>query len=116
MLDYVKEHSISIVCIQDETRLGRGNSRMAVLHLLKKTNVQVISLNDSGSLQLNEMDYDDARDFSNSRGISTKIHNAKIRRGMKRAVSKVIKPEKNLKNQGNPEGRERKDIPIEEIV
>lgn len=27
MLDYVKTHSISTVCIQDETRLGRGNSR-----------------------------------------------------------------------------------------
>ncbi|MBU0903892.1 MAG: recombinase family protein [Planococcaceae bacterium] len=116
MLDYVKEHSISVVCIQDETRLGRGNSRMAVLHLLKKTNVQVVSINDGGSLQMNEMDSMMLEILALVEEYQRKLHNAKIRRGMKRAVTHGFKPEKNLKNQGNPEGRERKDIPIQEIV
>lgn len=116
MLDYVKVHSISTVCIQDETRLGRGNSRMAVLHLLKKTNVQVVSMHDGGSIQMNEMDSMMLEILALVEEYQRKLHNAKIRRGMKRAVDQGYKPEKNLKDQGNPEGRERKDIPIKEIV
>ena len=116
MLDFVKTHSISTVFIQDETRLGRGNSRMAILHMLKKLDVQVISLNDGGSICLNEMDTMMLEILALVEEYQRKLHNAKIRRGMRRAVVHGFKPEKNLKNQGNPEGRERKEIPIEEIV
>ena len=45
-----------------------------------------------------------------------KLHNAKIRRGMKRAVESGYRPELNLRNQGNAEGRERIDTPMNEIV
>lgn len=45
-----------------------------------------------------------------------KIHNAKIKRGMKRAVEQGYQPEKNLTVRGNLEGRERIEVPIEEIV
>lgn len=45
-----------------------------------------------------------------------KLHNAKIKRGMKRAVQKGYKPEKNLKNLGEASGREKIEVPIEEIV
>ncbi|WP_017380418.1 YneB family resolvase-like protein [Paenisporosarcina sp. TG-14] len=116
MLDFVKIHSITTVFIQDETRLGRGNSRMAILHMLKKLDVQVISLNDGGSICLNEMDTMMLEILALVEEYQRKLHNAKIRRGMRRAVVHGFKPEKNLKNQGNPEGRERKEIPIEEIV
>ena len=40
-----------------------------------------------------------------------KLHNAKIRRGMKRAVREGYRPERNLKNRGNAEGRERIEVP-----
>lgn len=116
LLDYVKMHQISTVFIQDETRLGRGNSRMAILHMLKKLEIQVISLNDGGSIRLNEMDTMMLEILALVEEYQRKLHNAKIRRGMRRAVEHGFKPEKNLKDQGNPEGRERKDIPIEEIV
>lgn len=36
MLDFIKEEKIHALFVQDETRLGRGNARMAVLHLLQK--------------------------------------------------------------------------------
>ncbi|MBW9235403.1 recombinase family protein, partial [Leptospira santarosai] len=100
-------HSISTVFIQDETRLGRGNSRMAILHMLKKLEVQVISLNDGGSIRLNEMDTMMLEILAMVEEYQRKLHNAKIRRGMRRAVEHGFKPEKNLKDQGNPEGRER---------
>lgn len=116
MLDFVKLHAISTVFIQDETRLGRGNSRMAILHMLKKLEVQVISLSDGGSIHLNEMDTMMLEILALVEEYQRKLHNAKIRRGMRRAVEHGFKPEKNLKDQGNPEGRERKDIPIEEII
>lgn len=36
MMDYIVEHNIGSVFVQDETRLGRGHARVAILHLLKK--------------------------------------------------------------------------------
>lgn len=37
-----------------------------------------------------------------------KLHNAKIKRGMKRAVENGYRPQKNLKNQGVNSGREKR--------
>ena len=45
-----------------------------------------------------------------------KIHNLKIKRGMKRAIEEGYNPEKNLKNRHLHSGRQKKEIPIEEIV
>ncbi|MBD5020760.1 recombinase family protein, partial [Xanthomonas citri pv. citri] len=45
-----------------------------------------------------------------------KIHNMKIRRGMKRAVKNGFKPQKNLKNQHGNSGKEKIEVPISEIV
>jgi DNA invertase Pin-like site-specific DNA recombinase len=116
MFDVMKEQKINILFVQDETRLGRGNARVAVLHLLQKSNVTVYSLNDSGPIALNEMDTMLLEILAIVEEYQRKLHNAKIRRGMKRAVSNGYKPEENLKQRGNIEGRERIDVPIEEIV
>ena len=45
-----------------------------------------------------------------------KIHNLKIKRGMKRAIEQGYRPERNLKHIGENAGRERIDLPVEEIV
>ena len=108
MLNYVKENDIKAVFVQDETRIGRGNGRMAVLHMLQKTNTTVFTLQDKGILNLNEMDSMLLEILALVEEYQRKIHNAKIKRGMKRAISQGYKPEKNLKTRGNPEGhRER---------
>lgn len=116
MLDYMKEKNIQALFVQDETRLGRGNARMAVLHLLQKNNTMVYSLNDAGPLSLNEMDTMLLEILAIVEEYQRKLHNAKIRRGMRRAVSNGYKPQENLKNRGNIEGRERIEVPIQEIV
>ena len=116
MLSYIKEHEITAVFVQDETRIGRGNGRMAVLHLLQKTNTSVYTLQDKGVINLNEMDSMLLEILALVEEYQRKIHNAKIKRGMKKAISNGYRPEKNLKTRGNPEGRDRIDIPIEEIV
>lgn len=116
MLDYMKEKNVQALFVQDETRLGRGNARMAVLHLLQKNNTIVYSLNDAGPLSLNEMDTMLLEILAIVEEYQRKLHNAKIRRGMRRAVSNGYKPQENLKNRGNIEGRERIEVPIQEIV
>ncbi|KYG89093.1 recombinase family protein [Metasolibacillus sp. FSL H7-0170] len=116
MLDYMKENNMTTLFVQDETRLGRGNARVAVLHLLQKQGISVISLNDAGPLALNEMDTMLLEILAIVEEYQRKLHNAKIRRGMRRAVNNGYRPEYNLKNRGNPEGRERIDVPIEEIL
>ncbi|WP_042472177.1 YneB family resolvase-like protein [Bacillus ndiopicus] len=116
MLDYMKANDIKTLFVQDETRLGRGNARVAVLHLLQKQGMSVISLNDAGPLALNEMDTMLLEILAIVEEYQRKLHNAKIRRGMRRAVDNGYRPENNLKNRGNVEGRERIDVPIEEIL
>jgi len=116
LLTFVKENEITAVFVQDETRIGRGNGRMAVLHLLKKTNTSVFTLQDKGVLNLNEMDFMLLEILALVEEYQRKLHNAKIKRGMKRAVSNGYRPEKNLKSRGNPEGRERIIVPVDEIV
>ena len=116
MLDFIKEKEINALFVQDETRLGRGNARMAVLHLLQKTETDVFSMRDEGPLQLNEMDTMLLEILAIVEEYQRRIHNAKIRRGMRRAVENGYRPENNLSNRGNPNGQERKDVPVEEIV
>ncbi len=116
LLDFVRDEKVEAVLIQDETRLGRGNARMAVLHLLAKTDMAVYSHNDGGPIALNEMDTMLLEILAIVEEYQRKLHNAKIRRGMRRAVKEGYRPERNLKNRGNPEGRERIEVPISEIV
>lgn len=56
MMDFIKENHVKALFVQDETRLGRGNARMAILHLLQKSGTTIFSLNSAGPITLNEMD------------------------------------------------------------
>ncbi|KIL72577.1 recombinase family protein [Bacillus badius] len=116
LLDLAKREPIDAVLIQDETRIGRGNAKIALLHCLFKEGVKVFSIADDGELQLSESDSMVIQIVSMVEEYQRKIHNLKIKRGMKRAVENGFRPEENLKNRGNPAGRERKEVPVEEIV
>ena len=70
----------------------------------------------SGPIALNEMDTMMLEILAIVEEYQRKLHNAKIRRGMKRAVRDGYRPERNLKNRGNAEGRERIEVPVGEIV
>jgi DNA invertase Pin-like site-specific DNA recombinase len=116
MLDMLKEKEADVVLIQDETRIGRGNAKIALLHCIYKEGAKVYSMSDNGELQLSESDSMVLKIVSIVEEYQRKIHNLKIKRGMKRAVEKGYRPEKNLKGSGNPSGRDRKKLPIEEII
>lgn len=116
MLEKISSREIDAVLIQDETRLGRGNAKIALMHSLLKEDVKLFSLAHDGELQISETDSMLLNIIGMIEEYQRKLHNIKIRRGMKRAVSKGFRPELNLKKRGNMNGRERKKIPVEEIV
>ncbi|MCR8848786.1 recombinase family protein [Rossellomorea sp. SC111] len=116
LLDLVRDKSIDAVLIQDETRIGRGNAKIALIHCLLKEDVKIISQTHSGELHLSESDSMVINIVSMVEEYQRKLHNLKIKRGMKRAVENGFQPHKNLKNKGNVDGRERIEVPVEEIV
>ncbi|MFD0943405.1 YneB family resolvase-like protein [Savagea faecisuis] len=116
LLECLKEERVDALFIQDETRIGRGHARIAILHLLEKTNTTLITNSDQGPFVLSDMEAMVLEILAVVEEYQRKIHNAKIKRGMKRAIEQGYRPELNLKNRGNPEGRARLTIPIEEIV
>jgi len=116
LLERIREKQVQAILIQDETRLGRGNAKIALLHCMLKENIKLYSISHSGELQLSESDSMVLNIVSMVEEYQRKLHNAKIKRGMKRAVQKGYKPEKNLKNLGEGSGRVKIEVPIEEIV
>ena len=116
LLDQIQGGSIDALLIQDETRLGRGNARVAILHVIAKSGTTVITNHSNGTIELNEMDTMLLEILAIVEEYQRKLHNAKIRRGMKRAVDKGYDPSKNLRNIDQGPGRERLELPIGEIV
>ncbi|MFD4419812.1 YneB family resolvase-like protein [Bacillus safensis] len=116
MLAALKQESIDAVLIQDETRLGRGQAKIALLHCLFKENVKVYSVFHRGELELSEADEMVIEIVGVVEEYQRKIHNLKIKRGMKRAVERGYQPELNLRQQNHAPGRERIEVPISEIV
>jgi DNA invertase Pin-like site-specific DNA recombinase len=116
LLDLLKENTVQAVLIQDETRLGRGNAKIALLHCILKEGVKLYSISHNGELQLSESDSMVLKIVAMVEEYQRKLHNIKIKRGMKRAVSQGYKPEKNLKNLEMNSGREKIEVPVEEII
>lgn len=115
MLDYFANGQADCLLIQDETRLGRGNTKIALFHQLNKMNIPIYTVADQGKLQLSESDSMVLEIVGIVEEYQRKIHNAKIRRGMKRAVKEGYDPTKNLKNRNRAPGRQRVEFPIEEV-
>lgn len=116
LLDSFANNEANCLLIQDDTRLGRGNTKIALFHHLHKMNIPIYTVLHNGELELSEADSMVLQILGIVEEYQRKIHNAKIKRGMKRAVSKGYDPIKNLKNRGQAPGRERIVFPIEEVV
>src|SRR5690606_16719458 len=56
ILELFKENKIEAVVIQDSTRLGRGNAKIALIHQIQKLNGQIITLEDKGAIALSDME------------------------------------------------------------
>ncbi|KKE78445.1 recombinase family protein [Bacilli bacterium] len=116
MLEFFSEEKADCLLIQDETRLGRGNTKIALFHQLHKLKIPIYTAIHDGELELSESDSMVLQIVGIVEEYQRKIHNAKIKRGMKRAIEKGYNPSKNLSNQHKAIGRERLEFPIEEVV
>lgn len=115
ILDMARDAEFQYLLVQDDTRLGRGKAKMAILHQLIKYDIKVFTLSHNGEYTLTEADEMVLDIVSTVEEYQRKLHNMKIRRGMKKAVKEGYKPQKNLKNKTYG-GREKKEVPINEIV
>jgi DNA invertase Pin-like site-specific DNA recombinase len=116
VLQDLKEGRANTLLVQDETRLGRGNAKIALLHFIRKHNVAVFTVAHNGHLQVSESDSMVLEIVGVVEEYQRKLHNMKIKRGMKRAVINGYDPTENLKNIDQSPGRERLEVPISEIV
>lgn len=116
MFTYFTDKRANCLLIQDETRLGRGNTKIALLHQLQKMNIRVYTGTDDGVLQLSEADSMVLQIVSVVEEYQRKIHNMKIKRGMKRAIEQGYDPSKNLSNRTSSPGRKRLSFPMEQVV
>ncbi len=116
ILDYLKKKKIQAVVVQDSSRLGRGNAKMAILHQIRKYKGQVISYEDSGPLALTDLEEMVLEVLATVEEYQRRLINRKISRGIRRSMKQQgYHPEKNLKNTDQG-GRDRLSLPIEEIT
>lgn len=116
MLDLFSTGQANCLLIQDETRLGRGNTKIALFHQLHKLNIPIYTSIHDGELQLSESDSMVLQIVGIVEEYQRKIHNAKIKRGMQKAINKGYNPGKNLSKQQSAPGRERIDFPLDEVI
>lgn len=115
ILDALKKKEIQAVVVQDSTRLGRGNAKMAILHQIRKYGGQVISIADQGPLALTDLEKMVLEVLGTVEEYQRRLINKKISRGIRRSMKNSgFHPEKNLKNIGQG-GRQQLDLPVEEI-
>ncbi|MED1437867.1 recombinase family protein [Aeribacillus composti] len=115
LLELIEQKDIEAVLIQDETRIGRGNAKIAIVHSILKQGVKIFTAAHRGEMELSESDTMVLEIIGIVEEYQRKIHNLKIKRGMLRAIQNGYRPEKNLKNRNSSYKRERKEVPIEEI-
>ncbi|RSL33316.1 recombinase family protein [Salibacterium salarium] len=115
VLDLFHDNRADVLCIQDETRLGRGNAKIAILHQLINMDIPIYTVRDEGALELSENDSMLMDILSMVEEQQRKLHNLKIKRGMKKAVENGYQPEKNFTERSGG-GRKKKKAPIEEII
>ena len=116
-LDYLRRGRANLLLVQDESRLGRGNAKLALLYQVHKYGGQVISLEEEGPLGLTELEQMVLQVLGTVEEYQRRLINRKIGRGVRRAMAeKGFRPERNLSNQGAAGGRSRIDVPVAEIV
>lgn len=115
LFDNMSEGLIEALLIQDETRIGRGNTKIAILHQIRKYNGKVYSLENGGELQIGEMEGMVLEILAIVEEYQRRLSNHKISRGIRRAMEQGYRPENNLKHTGEG-GRKRNELPLDEII
>ncbi|MBA4496387.1 recombinase family protein [Paenactinomyces guangxiensis] len=116
LFDTIKKEKAKGVLIQDDTRLGRGEAKLAIIHQLYRLSCQIFSKQHRGELELDAGESTVLHIIAKVEELQRKMMNQKISWGMQRAIrEKGYNPARNLKNQGMG-GREKKEVPLEQII
>jgi DNA invertase Pin-like site-specific DNA recombinase len=116
LLDVVRNEGVRTILVQDDTRLGRGEAKLAILHQLYRHSCRIYSFQQQGELELDAGDSMVLSIVARVEEFTRRMMNQKISWGMRRAMrEKGFDPARNLKNRGAG-GREKKEVPIEQIV
>jgi DNA invertase Pin-like site-specific DNA recombinase len=110
-----KDKQAEVLLVQDDTRLGRGHSKIALIHELRKMKIKVYTIQDHGEISLSEADVMLLEIVSSVEEFQRRITNYKISRGMSRAINKGFEPQKNF-HDIHMGGRDKKELPVEEII
>lgn len=86
VLAFIDEEPIDALLIQDETRLGRGNAKLALLHVIMKKGIKIYTISNQGELEISEADSMVLKIVSLVEEYQRKLQNIKIKRGMERAI------------------------------
>ncbi|MCK6257112.1 recombinase family protein [Fictibacillus sp. KIGAM418] len=115
VIERAQNEEFDVLLVTDDTRLGRGNAKIVLLHELQKRNIKVYTFSSQGEYHLSEAESMVLEIVAVVEEYQRKLHNLKIKRGMRKAVQKGYKPQKNLKNIHHG-GRDRKVLPVDEII
>ncbi|WP_078554514.1 YneB family resolvase-like protein [Bacillus alkalicellulosilyticus] len=115
VLELLSSHQADAVLVQDDTRLGRGNTKIALLHQILKMDKKVITSMTGNVLVPSEIDAMLLEIVTIVEEHQRKLHNMKIKKGMDKAIRAGYRPQKNLKH-SQAGGRKKTELPIEEIV
>ncbi|RCW51485.1 MULTISPECIES: recombinase family protein [unclassified Halanaerobium] len=116
VLELIRDKKADTLLIQDSSRLGRGNAKMALIHQILNMDGKIISYADKGAIALNDLENMILEILSVIETYQQKLTNRKISRAMRKKINESrFNPADNLKNTDKG-GRQRKDIPIEEII
>ncbi|WP_026825851.1 YneB family resolvase-like protein [Exiguobacterium marinum] len=115
LLDHVSTSQLDAVLVTDDSRLGRGNAKIAILHTLMKHDVRLLTMQSTSDYVVSDAEKMVLEIVSVVEEYQRKIHNAKISRGMRRAVANGFNPQRNIEN-NDQGGRHRIEVPIEEII
>lgn len=116
VLELLQNNKAEILLVQDSSRLGRGNAKMALIHQIDKLDSEIHTLADKGRIALNDLEKMILEILSVVESYQQQLRNKNISRAMKKKIeSGEFNPAKNLSNikQG---GRDRKNIPLKEII
>src|SRR5699024_3588027 len=116
MLDYFSCEKADCLLIQDETRLGRGNTKIALFHQLRKENIPIYTFMHNGELELSESDSMVLQIVGIVEEYQRQLHNVKIKRGMKKAVKEGYNPTTNRSERKKARGRGRIEFPRGEVI
>ncbi|MBA4603618.1 YneB family resolvase-like protein [Thermoactinomyces mirandus] len=116
LFDTIKKEKVHAVIIQDDTRLGRGEAKLAIIHQLARSGCRIYSRQNQGELELDAGESTVLSIIAKVEELQRKMMNQKISWGMQRAIrEKGYNPAKNLKNRGLG-GRDKVEVPLEQII